>query len=165
MTSPAPAPGPEDRVVLICGPAGSGKSTLAGRLAAGGAVVLSFDEEAWARGHRVHPLPDDAARSIHAELQRRLVALVRDGARVAVDTSFWSRASRESYRVVLRPLAVEPVVYYLATPRAVVLERLRGREGNGPHDVIVPADLAVRYLDGFEVPTADEGPLRILTGA
>src|SRR5690348_674059 len=85
----------DDRVVLVCGPAGSGKSTYARRLARHGYVLLSFDEEAWRRGHRDHPLPAGVAGEVHAALSTRLTELVADGVPVVVDSSFWSRASRD----------------------------------------------------------------------
>lgn len=149
-------------VALVCGPAGAGKSTLAHRLAARGAVHLSFDEDAWRLGHRTHPLPAHVADALHADLRTRLVALVRQGRDVVVDTSFWSRAARTSYRELVRPYGVEPVTMHLATPHALVMDRLAARSGSGPHDVLVPPELARRHLVGFEVPTRDEGPLVVL---
>lgn len=146
----------------MCGPAGSGKSTLAGRLEAEGYARLSFDEVAWGRGHRAHPLPAAAAREVHDELRERLVSLVQRGADVVVDSSFWSRASRSEYRELLAQHGVEPVTYYLATPRDVALARVAGRAGAGPHDVTLPAATAGAHVDGFEVPTADEGPLHVV---
>lgn len=157
-----PAPGGRARVVLTCGPAGSGKTTHARGLEESGYVRLSFDEEAWRLGHRDHPLPAAAAAQIHAVIQDRLVRLVRDGRDVVVDTSFWSRASRDAYRELLAPLGVAPVTHYLATPEEQILARLDGRTGTGPHDVPVPPALARAYLDGFEVPTAAEGPLVVV---
>lgn len=150
------------RVVLVCGAAGAGKSTHARALEADGYARLSFDEEAWLRGHREHPLPAAVAAEVHADLRARLVALVEDGRDVVVDTSFWSRASRESYRALLAPLGVVPVTHYLATPRDVALLRLADRRNAGPHDIVVEPDLARAYLDGFEVPTPDEGPLVVV---
>ncbi|PFG42092.1 hypothetical protein ATJ88_0742 [Isoptericola jiangsuensis] len=159
MTGPA-----EPQVVLVCGPAGSGKSTHARRLERAGRVRLSFDDEAWARGYRTHPLDAEAAAEVHAHLHTELVRLVRAGRDVVVDTSFWSRASRDAYRAVLAPTGAPVVVHLMDTPRDVVLERLAARRGTGGDDVVVPPDLAVAYLDGFEVPTPDEGPLVVVPG-
>ncbi|MGW6128493.1 GNAT family N-acetyltransferase [Cellulomonas sp. NPDC055163] len=146
-------------VVLVCGPAGSGKSTHARRLERAGYARLSFDEAAWRAGHRVHPLPEEVAAEVHAHLRARLVELVGQRRDAVVDASFWSRATRESYRELAAGLGVTAVVHHLVTPRETVLSRLAARTGTGPHDVAVPPDLARRYLDGFETPTADEGPL------
>lgn len=146
----------------MCGHAGSGKSTLAHQLEHDGYVLLSFDEEAWRRGYRTHPVAEEARRQVHACLQRRLTELVTRGSRVVVDTSFWARASRDEYRDVLAPLGVEPVVYYMLTARDVSLERLESRQGTGHDDIVVPADRAIVYIEGFEAPTADEGPVRVI---
>jgi len=145
------------RVVLTCGPAGSGKSTHARRLEVAGYERLSFDDEAWRRGWRRHPVP--VAAEVHAALQAALVAHVRAGRDVVVDTSFWSRARRDEYRALLAPLGVVPVVHLQVTPRDEILRRLASRADEGPHDVVVPPDLALAYLDGFQVPTCDEGPV------
>jgi predicted kinase len=148
----------------VCGPAGAGKSTHARSLEDVGYVRLSFDEEAWRLGHRDHPLAPGVAAVVHADLQRRLVAHVRAGDDVVVDTSFWSRHSRDVYRGVLAPEGVVPVVHYLSTPRDVVLARLEDRRHTSGNDVVVPRERALAYLDGFEVPTPEEGPLVVVDG-
>lgn len=155
-------PGVVPRVVLVCGPAGSGKSTHAFALEREGYIRLSFDEIAWALGHRNHPLAAPIARTVHYELAARLLSHVRYGRDVVVDTSFWSRASRDGYRAMLAPEDVVPVVHFLATPKNEILRRLNERAGSGPHDVAVPANRALAYLAGFEVPTPQEGPLIVL---
>lgn len=152
------------RVVLMCGPAGAGKSTVARRFETDGFVRLSFDEEAWSQGHRVHPLPDDVADGVRDVVRRRLLALVEEGSDVVVDSAFWSRASREEYRELLRPLGVDPLTCYVATPREVALARVAARGGTGPHDLTLPDPVAASYVDTFEVPTPEEGPLRVVVG-
>lgn len=151
-----------DQVILMCGYAGAGKSTFARRLEGEGYVLLSFDEEAWRRGYRTHPVAEEVRREVHEHLQRRLTELVTRGHRVVVDTSFWARASRDEYRLVLAPLGVEPVVFFMSTPREVSLERLESRQDTGPNDIAVPADRAIAYMEGFEAPTEDEGPVRVI---
>jgi len=162
---PVPAERPAPRVVLVCGPAGAGKTTHARSLEAAGYVRLSFDEEAWRLGHRDHPLDTDVAAAVHADLQRRLVEHVRAGDDVVVDTSFWSRDSRDVYRRVLAPEGVVPVVHYLATARDVVLARLEHRRHTSGDDVVVPRERALAYLAGFQVPTPEEGPLVVVDGS
>jgi len=147
------------RVVLTCGPAGSGKSTHARRLEAAGYVRLSFDEEAWSRGWQEHPLPERAAREVDADLQAALVGHARAGRDAVVDTSFWSRARRDDYRALLGAEGVVPVVHLQTAPPEELLRRLSLRSGSGPHDVVVPPAVARAYVDGFEIPTPDEGPL------
>ncbi|HMO10823.1 MAG TPA: ATP-binding protein [Actinotalea sp.] len=150
------------RVVFMCGPAGSGKSTLARRLESEGMTRLSFDVEAWRRGHRSMPIPEADRREIEVALRDRLVDLVATGADVVLDFSFWSRRMREEYRALLRPLGVEPETIYLATPREVVLARVRARTGADVDDFPLSEDLAAAYADQFEPPTPDEGPLTVL---
>jgi predicted kinase len=146
----------------MCGPAGSGKSTVARRLEAQGMARLSFDQEAWRRGIQTMPLPEEVREEIERELRARLVALVTDGADVVLDFSFWSRRARLAYRDALRPLGVVPETIYLATPRAVALERMQARGNEHADDYALPANIAAEYFDQFEPPTADEGPLTIL---
>ncbi|MFC0643917.1 AAA family ATPase [Cellulomonas phragmiteti] len=154
----------DDRVVLMCGPAGSGKSTYARRLEAEGYVRLSFDETAWQLGHRSHPVPRDVADEVHDLLRRRVLDVLAAGGRVVVDTSFWSRESRERYRTFLAPHGVAPLVLYLDTPVATMLQRLESRNDGHGDDVRVPPETALAYIEGFEVPTPDEGPLRVVHG-
>ncbi|RMI13057.1 ATP-binding protein [Cellulomonas triticagri] len=146
----------------MCGAAGSGKSTYAHRLGEAGYTVLSFDIEAWRRGFRTHPVPVEGRREVHETLQRRLLEAVDDGRPVVVDTSFWSRASRDEYRELLASRGVVPVVHYMATPRHAILESLARRRTAGPDDIAVPVEQALSYMDGLQVPTAEEGPLRVI---
>jgi hypothetical protein len=81
---------------------------------------------------------------------------------VVLDFSFWSRAMRDEYRELLRPLGVVPETVYLATDRATVLERIRARAARDGDDFKVAAELAAFYFDHFEVPTATEGPLTVM---
>lgn len=150
------------RVVFMCGPAGSGKSTIARELENGGMVRLSFDEEAWRRGIRAQPLSVGDRSEIEAHLRRRLVDLVLAKTDVVLDFSFWSRRMRDDYRALLVPLGVEPETVYLATPRDVVLARVRARDGRAANEVVLSEEIAARYFDEFEAPTPDEGPLTVI---
>lgn len=146
----------------MCGPAGSGKSTYATRPEREGWTRLSFDVELWQRGVTAMPTPPEVHAEVEAELRARLVELVTAGADVVLDFSFWSRRMREDYRAILRPLGVEPVTVYLATDRATVLERVRRRRGEHPDDTVLGDELAAHYVDHFEPPTPEEGPLEVV---
>jgi predicted kinase len=150
------------RVIFMCGPAGSGKSTIARQYEQQGMTRLSFDQEAWVRGITTMPLPPDMHRDIEDELRTRLVELIRGGADVVVDFSFWSRAMREEYRGLVRPLGVVPETVYLATDRATVLQRIASRALRDGDDFAISTELAAFYFDHFEAPTAAEGPLTII---
>jgi gluconate kinase len=69
---------------------------------------------------------------------------------------------RDEYREFLRPLGVVPETVYLATDRATVLQRISARAAQGGDDFKLSAEVAARYFDHFEVPTADEGPLTVI---
>jgi predicted kinase len=150
------------RVIFMCGPAGSGKSTVARRYERQGMTRLSFDQEAWARGITAMPLPQEVHRDIERVLRARLVDLVRAGAEVVLDFSFWSRRTRDEYRELLRPLGVVPETVYLATDRATVLQRITSRAARDGDDYAISEELAAFYFDHFEVPTAAEGPLTVM---
>ena len=96
------------RVIFMCGPAGSGKSTVARQYERQGMTRLSFDQEAWSRGITTMPLSEDVHRDIEGVLRARLLDLVRAGADVVLDFSFWSRCMRDEYRELLRPFGVVP---------------------------------------------------------
>jgi predicted kinase len=151
------------RVIFMCGPAGSGKSTVARRYEQQGMTRLSFDQEAWSRGITAMPLPQDVRRDIEDALRARLAELVRAGADVVLDFSFWSRGMREEYRELLRPFGVVPETVYLATDRATVLSRIAAWAPRDGDDFAISTELAAFYFDHFEVPTAAEGPLTVIS--
>ncbi|MCA5895162.1 ATP-binding protein [Isoptericola sp. NEAU-Y5] len=151
-------------LVLMCGPAGSGKSTHARRLEAAGWVRVSVDDLAFAEGFTAHPLPDDVAQRVAADLRERVAALLDEGRDVVVDSSFWSRASRDEYRRLGAERGVVAQVVFVSTPREVALARVAARTGAHAHDVLLAPDVAAAYYDGFQVPTPDEGPLEVVPG-
>lgn len=150
------------RVIFMCGPSGSGKSTYARGLESEGMVRLSFDAEMWRRGISTVPLPPEARDEIEAGLHARLLELVAAGTDVVLDFSFWSRRMRDAYRDLLEPTGVVPETVYMATDRETVLGRMRTRRGSHCDDFVLTEDLAAQYVDHFEPPTPDEGPLRII---
>jgi predicted kinase len=148
------------RVVFMCGPAGSGKSTYARRLEQEGMVRLSIDVAVWKRG--LLTASNEVRDEIEGDLRARLLKLVAAGQDVVLDFSFWSRQMRADYRRLLEPMGVVPETVYLATDRETVLERVRARSGSNPDDFVLSEDLAARYFDHFEAPSADEGPLTVI---
>jgi predicted kinase len=150
------------RVVFMCGPSGSGKTTYAARLEGEGMVRLSFDALLWERGVTQVPPPPHVHAEVAAELRSRLLALVEEGRDVVCDFSFWSREMRDSWRALLAPTGVVPETIYLATDRDTVLARVRVRGGDHADDAVLTEELAARYVDHFEPPTPDEGPLIVV---
>jgi len=125
-------------------------------------VRLSFDVEMWRRGITTVPLPTDDRTLIETELRARLLELVAEGADVVLDFSFWSRRMRDDYRELLEPTGVVPETIYLATDRDTIFERTRARRGTHPDDFVLPEELVAQYVDHFEPPTPDEGPLTVI---
>lgn len=150
------------RVVFMCGPSGSGKTTYARGLEASGMVRLSFDALLWERGVTSVPPPATVHAEVADELRARLLELVAAGRDVVCDFSFWSRDMRDQWRALLAPTGVVPETVYLATPRDTVLERVRARQGGHADDAVLSAEVAARYVDHFEPPTPDEGPLTVV---
>jgi predicted kinase len=150
------------RVIFMCGPSGAGKSTYARRLEREGMVRLSFDVEMWRRGISTAPLPQDLRDEIETDLRARLLRLVAEGADVVLDFSFWSRRMRDAYRRVLEPTGVVPETIYLATDRETILKRMRSRRGSHSDDFVLSEEVVTRYVDHFEPPTSDEGPLTVI---
>lgn len=146
----------------MCGPSGAGKSTYANLLEKQGMVRLSADVELFARGVTEVPPPDEVRAEIHVELKQRLLALVAEGRDVVLDLSFWSRAMRDEWRDLLAPTGIVPQTIYLATDKPTILARLRERRGAHAHDFVLDEALAERYVDHFEVPTPQEGPLTVV---
>ena len=69
---------------------------------------------------------------------------------------------RDDWRRVLHPTGVVPETIYFATDRETILQRLRNRQGEDSDDYEVSEDLAAQYIDHFEIPTTDEGPLTVI---
>ena len=149
------------RVVFMCGPSGAGKSTYAKRLEAEGMVRLSFDT-LWERGMRSGDVDPGVREEIRGLLRLELVALLADGRDVVLDFSFWSRAMRREWRGLLTEHGVVPETIYLASDRETVLARVAERRAGHADDFQVDLDTAASYVDGFDAPTPEEGPLLLV---
>ena len=153
------------RLVLMCGVAGAGKSTYARRLEAEGWVRFSIDAEAWERGLREVPLPEDAAAEIRAGQRARIEAALRGGQDVVVDYSFWSRAQRDDYRALGRACGADVEVVHLDVPAGELRRRLALRDTAHADDFVVPPEVLEQYLAGFERPGPDEDDVTVLAAA
>ncbi len=125
-------------------------------------VRLSFDTHLWERGIRSGQVDPGVREEIRRLLGLELVALLGEGRDVVLDFSFWSRAMREEWRGLLAEHGVVPETTHLATDRETVLARVAERRGEHADDFPVDLDTAAAYVDGFEAPTPEEGPLTIV---
>lgn len=143
------------QVTLLCGPAGAGKTTIARELEAAGAVVLSFDREAWARGVRDGRPSRELVEAVDADLQERMRTAVVAGERVVVDASMSVRAVRDEWRARCAALGAEHELVVVRAERATLHDRVEARTP-GPDAVRLEHDALDAYLDGFEWPGDDE---------
>ncbi|MDF2871098.1 MAG: ATP-binding protein [Anaerocolumna sp.] len=152
------------KVILMCGPAGSGKSTLAKEFEKEGMVILSYDKESFKRGLKEHPLPAEIVKDIKNYLDARLISLIEQNIDIVLDYSFWSKEMRSEYISLLKEYNIEPIIYYVMTPKEVALERIRNRYGTHENDIMLTEQTASLYYDNFQMPTADEGEIIIVKG-
>lgn len=152
------------KVILMCGPAGAGKSTFAKKFGSTGMTILSYDKESFKRGLNVHPLPEEVVKDIKSYLDGKLIALIEQSIDIVLDYSFWSREMRIEYILLLKKYDIEPKIYYIKTPKEVVMERIRKRNGNHENEIILTEEMASLYYDHFQPPTVDEGEVIVVEG-
>ena len=107
-------------------------------------------------------MPEAVRDEIRAELRTELLRLVSAGRDVVLDFSFWSRAMREEWRALLAGHDIVPETIYLATDRGTVLARVAERRAAHADDFPVDLDTAASYVDRFEAPSPEEGPLLLV---
>jgi predicted kinase len=151
-------------VILMCGPAGSGKSTFAKKFESKGMTILSYDKESFKRGLNVHPLPKGVEKDIKTYLDRRLIELLEQNRDIVLDYSFWSKEMRMEYISLLKKYNIDPKIYYITTPKEVVMERIRKRNGNHENDIMLSEEMASLYYDHFQPPTTEEGEVIVVEG-
>lgn len=152
-------------VVLMCGVAGSGKTSFSMKLASKGFARLSIDEEIWARFGRYgldyppeqYPEHVAAAReALKDDLLRRLAARQS----VVVDSSFWSRAHRDSFKALVETAGGAWRLVYLHAPEPILRDRLEARRRRFDANAAFPidADVLAGFLESFQAPV-DEGEI------
>lgn len=151
-------------VILMCGPAGSGKSTFAKKFESKGMTILSYDKESFKRGLNMHPLPKEVEKDIKNYLDRRLIELLKQNRDIVLDYSFWSKEMRMEYISLLKKHNIDPKIYYITTPKEVVMERIRKRNGNHENDIMLSEEIASLYYDHFQPPTTEEGEVIVIEG-
>lgn len=88
-------------------------------------TILSYDEESFKRGLNEHPLPQEVLEDIKTYLDEKLISLIMQNIDIVLDYSFWSREMRNEYISLLKKYDIEPKIYYIKTPKEVVMERIR----------------------------------------
>lgn len=154
----------KSKVFMMCGPAGSGKSTLAKKFERNGMVSLSYDAESFKRGLTVHPLPKEIEQEIKVILDNQLISLIELNMDVVLDYSFWSLENRREYINLLNQFGIEPLIFYIETPKEIVMERLRQRAGMQPNDIILSVETASQYYNQFQKPSREEAEIIVVKG-
>ncbi|WP_347754144.1 ATP-binding protein [Agrococcus sp. ProA11] len=151
------------RVTLLCGPAGAGKTTLARELEEAGALLLSYDREAWARGVRDGRPSAELMHEIDVELHERLADAIRADRSVVLDASLSTRAVRDRWRMRCGAMDVPIDLVVVRAPLEVLRVRMQGREP-GPDSVVLDDDALTAYVDRFEWPGEHEEHRMVQTG-
>lgn len=146
---------PTGRVTLLCGPAAAGTTTLARELEVEGAIVLSYDREAWARGVRDGRPSRALMEAIERGFAERMRAEVARGAHVVVDASLATREVRDTWRERARAEGVEPELVVVRAPLPTLLERVEERTP-GPDSVVLARQALVDDVAGFDWPGEEE---------
>ncbi|MER2174573.1 MAG: ATP-binding protein [Carnobacterium sp.] len=154
----------KSKVVFMCGAAGSGKTTYAKILEQQGYTRLSFDEESFKRGYKVHPLPKVIYDEIKKTLDKELHELIVQNRNIVLDYSFWSRQMRDEYKDKLIPFGIKPEIILMVTPKEIALQRIKTRKGTHQNDIILDEQMAMHYYEHFQKPTADEGDITVVKG-
>lgn len=151
------------RVTLLCGPACAGKSTLARELEAAGALVLSYDREAWARGVRDGKPTAQLMREIDADFHRQVADAVAADRHVVLDASLSTRAVRDRWRMRCGAMGASVELVVVRAPLETLARRLHEREP-GPESVVLDDDELRAFVEGFEWPGEHEAHRTIDTG-
>ncbi|KAK5584493.1 hypothetical protein RB653_006105 [Dictyostelium firmibasis] len=153
---------------MMCGCCGSGKSTFSKRKEKEeGFIRLSIDEMVWNKyGRYGVDYPVEKYREIlnntDKELRNKLSELVIQGKDVIIDSSFWSKSTRVSYRDFIQQIGVnqginiikEIQLIYLKADYETLKNRLSTRNqsinANSPFEIT--NEILEHHYNGFEEP-------------
>ena len=145
---------------LLCGKAGAGKSTRTATLARTGAVPIVqddwmaalFKDELVEMADYLHLMP-----KLRAAMDPHLVTLMRAGVSIVFDWPANTVQTRAWLADVARRGNAEARLYWLDTPDAVCLARVRRRDGSGDHPFTMTGEPFAELASYFEPPTTAEG--------
>lgn len=143
------------RVTLLCGPAAAGKTTIAHELEAAGALVLSYDREAWERGVHDGKPSRELVEQIDADFHQQVADAVAAERDVVLDASLSTRRVRDRWRMRCGAMGATTELVVVRAPPETLRQRLHERRP-GPEAVVLDDDELDRYLAGFEWPGDDE---------
>lgn len=154
------------QLVVMCGISGSGKTRFARELKLAGYTRLSYDSAMWQRyGEAMATMPLSRQRpafeAVAAETAETLRRLLCDGERVVLDSTMCRRSKRDEMRRLATESGVTMCLVWMDAPLDVLRERLSGRRGSGPDDLIVPEANLEMFYQNFERPAADEEFVRV----
>ncbi|MBP1040149.1 ATP-binding protein [Vagococcus sp. BWB3-3] len=146
-------------VMLMCGVSGAGKTTFSKEKEKEGYIRLAIDELIWedygVYGIDYKPEEYEKVSALSSAKMRELtVKYVQEGKNVIVDSSFWAKSHRDSYRELLADYDVDILVIYLKADYATLEKRLEIRNQTQTANSAFPIteDILKRFYSGFEEP-------------
>ena len=156
------------RVYLMCGIAGSGKTTLACKLVEKGFVRLSIDEYIWAQfgkyGIDYPPAQyPELQKEAEQQLEQQLIAYLKQQQPLVIDYSFWKRANREKYKMLVESYGAACRLIFLKVDYETLKSRLKNRSTrfDANASFAINDELFDQYYTGFQEPF-NEGEIVIL---
>lgn len=148
-----------NKVILMCGVSGAGKTTFSKEKEKDGYIRLSIDELIW-EDYGVYGVDykseeyEKVSALSSTKMKELTIKYVQKGKIVIVDSSFWSKSHRDSYRKLLEDYEVEIQVVYLKADYAILKKRLEIRNQTQTANSAFPIteDILKRFYSGFEEP-------------